>query len=387
MRAVLVEVVVRVTLAVSCVVALGWVVTSALGRRASAALRSAVWRAMVLAFWAAPLVGWWTAAHPAGRATIRVEAPAMIVERLTTRVERAPLPAEFTPASATGTAMPAQSARAAPEWVPPTPAEALSGVWLLGAWAGLALFVWGLVSVHGLLRSSAAFESPGLLAEVVRRAEQLGLRRAPRVVSSDRVDSPTLMGLATPTLVLPQRVPANAAHLNAALIHELAHIRRGDLPMQLLACLTRAVWWWNPLAWLAARKLSDAAEEACDDWVVALTGNRAAYAEAVAEWAQAARSPSPLTCSWQGSRLVRRVRRILAEGPRPTLTLPSWQRATVAGALLLLAAGVGVTRLQQTAAARAEGSAPHPDGPPPRAHITGRVVLPDGVTPAAGAIV
>jgi TonB family protein len=50
--------------------------------------------------------------------------------------------------------------------------------------------------------------------------------------------------------------------------HELAHIRRGDWAAQMLGELLRAAYWFNPLIWIACRRLRRESEYACDDAVL-----------------------------------------------------------------------------------------------------------------------
>ena len=53
------------------------------------------------------------------------------------------------------------------------------------------------------------------------------------------------------------------------LAHEVAHIERGDLRWQCFVHFVRALWWFQPLCWIAAAGLRRYSEEACDDLVLA----------------------------------------------------------------------------------------------------------------------
>ena len=75
-------------------------------------------------------------------------------------------------------------------------------------------------------------------------------------------------GILRPTLLLPgcRRVAGRRARL--VLLHELAHIRRWDFLTQSLGRLACALYWFNPLAWLALAQARAEQERACDDCVL-----------------------------------------------------------------------------------------------------------------------
>ena len=78
------------------------------------------------------------------------------------------------------------------------------------------------------------------------------------------------------------RRPSSADRWRAIVAHELAHLRRGDHWVRRLELVAGLVWWWNPLYWLARRRLDFEAELACDAWAVwAPPEDRLSYAESL----------------------------------------------------------------------------------------------------------
>ena len=68
------------------------------------------------------------------------------------------------------------------------------------------------------------------------------------------------------------------------LLHELAHLKRGDHWVRLLEFLACGLYWWLPLVWYASRELREAEEQCCDAWVVStLPESGRTYATALVE--------------------------------------------------------------------------------------------------------
>ena len=55
---------------------------------------------------------------------------------------------------------------------------------------------------------------------------------------------------------------------SAALFHELSHIKRADYVFLLLVRLSLALFWWNPLCWIAYARIRREQEIACDELVL-----------------------------------------------------------------------------------------------------------------------
>jgi beta-lactamase regulating signal transducer with metallopeptidase domain len=239
---------------------LTWLLASTLLRRVRPAVHAVLWAVVLLKFLIPPAVP-----VPSGMSAWLGPFSLAVVESW-----RSPR-AEAVPETPLSVA--AETARTArPE-----------GAWGLGLLAAASLYVLGLALLSGaFLRRSAAVRRwvsslepapPALAEEVARLAEGLKLRRVPEVrVTQNRV-SPFVMGILQPKLVIPKFLLSGfEPPMRAALfVHELAHLRRGDVLLRWVQSLAGVLlFFWPPVRW-ACRNLERAAELACDQWAVAVS--------------------------------------------------------------------------------------------------------------------
>jgi beta-lactamase regulating signal transducer with metallopeptidase domain len=222
------------------------------------------------------------------------------------------------------------------------------GRWAFVAWLSVSsvLAVWQVLRVvrfHRRLREAAP--APAWLVE---EAEQLGQRLGvgvPEALAVPGLAVPLLWCLGRPRLLLPSRLigTMGVVRWRGVLAHELAHLRRGDHWVRQLALVAGWVWWWNPLYWIARRRVDAEAELACDAWVVwALPGDRLVYAETLLDICASlstatipSRTPAPALGVTGSCRLFeRRLTMILRDRVSCRLTLPG---VFGAGLLVLLA--------------------------------------------------
>jgi beta-lactamase regulating signal transducer with metallopeptidase domain len=96
--------------------------------------------------------------------------------------------------------------------------------------------------------------------------EESGMRTPVAILESARVQSPCLLGLVNTRLLVPQGFATtfSVEEMRLIFLHELAHLRRGDLVLNWLMEIVRAFHWFNPIVWIACKKLREDREEACD---------------------------------------------------------------------------------------------------------------------------
>jgi beta-lactamase regulating signal transducer with metallopeptidase domain len=149
------------------------------------------------------------------------------------------------------------------------------------------------------------------------------------LVCSSAVGVPVAIGWLRPRILLPPPLllASGRKHRDSILVHELAHIRRGDYLWQVLAHAALAVYWPHPLAWALVRSIDKSKEEACDDLTVFLLGSPSRYREALVDVARfLARGPHALPgiAMARSSRLKERIRRI-ESGCSATRAVVSWR--------------------------------------------------------------
>ena len=182
-----------------------------------------------------------------------------------------------------------------PAFTPP-PRPPMSAVaWIILAWSAISvcLLVWLAARWRQVICDvKRATPAPAWLNELFDEAkDSSGLRRNVRLRLMDQAMSPAVCGLFRPVILLPQSLVKKLppAQLRAVLLHELTHLRRGDVWINCAQALVQIVYWWHPLLWLANARTRSVREEAVDDAVMlALRDEAEAYAPTLLEVAKLA---------------------------------------------------------------------------------------------------
>lgn len=152
--------------------------------------------------------------------------------------------------------------------------------WAAGALLSLIPLAIGLWQLAALQRRSRVIGDQRWLTLLDELRRQLAVHRSVQLRKSAKALVPLTWGALKPLLLVPDQAdqwPEQRRRL--VLLHELAHIRRWDWLTQLVAHIACALYWFNPLVWLAARQMRIERERACDDLVLASGARASDYAE------------------------------------------------------------------------------------------------------------
>ena len=148
--------------------------------------------------------------------------------------------------------------------------------WGAGALAVIAVQFASLANLRKRVRHSKlpVFEDVARIFESCR--QELKITRHIEVVEQSALDVPFVMGILSPVLVLPGDIESKSAEqIRHICLHELTHVKYGDLFAITLLNVLRAVYWFNPLVWVCFRFIRKDMETACDARVISHVGTAA----------------------------------------------------------------------------------------------------------------
>jgi Zn-dependent protease with chaperone function len=218
-----------------------------------------------------------------------------------------------------------------------SPAAALPFGWEVPSWAvwfrsaqpyALAIWLGGVILFGARLLSGAITTArlrrdrlalpKALAATVEKLAARLEIEAASLVWLGRHVTDAMAVGVLKPLILIPAswatEMPPEV--LEAVIAHELAHLRRHDLWINLLQRIVEALLFYHPAVWWLSRRLRLERELCCDELAVTITGRRQVYVEALETVARqrAALVEHALAAGIRGEksmRLLQRVRYVL----------------------------------------------------------------------------
>ena len=240
-------------------------------RGRSAAARHMVWTAAAAALVALPLL---TVALPA----LRVRIANAVLPADVGLVFQTTAAATAAAGGAAAAAHPTPSGRTATTPMPKRGIDGKDALILLWM-AGIATGLLQMLAASAMLwraRRTARVSPDQSAADAL--ASHLGIEHPVRVLETPS-GMPMTYGVLRPTVLLPEEARGwSGERRRVVLLHELAHVLRGDAVTHLLARAALALHWWNPLAWTMWREFLKERERATDDLVLGAGTTASDYA-------------------------------------------------------------------------------------------------------------
>jgi len=191
-------------------------------------------------------------------------------------------------------------------------AEVVSAI----TWQGVIFLLWLIVVVvMGLLLLERAIfasrlvkqakEANGLMNDILQYCcKCMGARCGKvRLKISANGTNPTVCGLFRPVILVPYNLTPTlgSRHLREVLLHELAHIKRSDLWVNLAQTILQIIYFYNPFVWLANSMMRRVREQAVDEKVLEAMGEKARwYRQRLVDVARVAFKPPALGLGFMG---------------------------------------------------------------------------------------
>ena len=243
--------------------------------RMNAATRHLIWWTVLAAVVLMPFAPWFVQAwetpsesRPVAQvATAPAALPMAVPATVTPAVDPHPLPAGNV-----------EVAIPAGQWP-----SALLGLWLAVFLVQMGRIAWSYRYLRGI-KQRAVRATPELRRDFDVWMLACRVHRPAQLLISREIASPMAVGFRAPAVIVPEALLAEFGEreLDHVLLHELAHLARRDDWSNLAARIGWAFLALHPPAAWVLRQIEREREIACDDWVVAATGEARPYAASLA---------------------------------------------------------------------------------------------------------
>lgn len=171
-----------------------------------------------------------------------------------------------------------------------------AGLWLVGVLGLSMCAAVQTIRFRRRLTRASASASPALIGLFNETRREAGVMRPITLLETDAVNSPALYGLWRLRLLLPRGLEEKFSpqELRYICLHELAHVKRGDLWLNWLVTGLQILHWFNPLVWFGFARLRADRELACDELALVCAGDQAGtfYGETVIKLLESLNHPA-----------------------------------------------------------------------------------------------
>ncbi|MEP6731200.1 MAG: M56 family metallopeptidase [bacterium] len=153
-------------------------------------------------------------------------------------------------------------------------------LWIAGAFFVFMRLAIGTSMVARLARKGRRVDDGNWLSLAQKLSTSLQIVRPLTLLRGDKLGVPVTWGIVYPVVLLPDDADSwPEERRRFVLVHEMAHVKRLDALTQLAGQFALALFWFNPLVWIANRRMQLEREHACDDYVLRHGTAPSTYAE------------------------------------------------------------------------------------------------------------
>jgi len=144
-------------------------------------------------------------------------------------------------------------------------------LWLAGFVSVAAILLFVNLRFRNSIKHEPCIKDKRIHQLLMSCKQMMQIKRRITLIRSNKVPIATLSGVLSPRLLLPDTILDSLTddELKHLFLHELSHMKRGDIAINGLMNLLLAMHWFNPLLWYAYHKMREDQELACDAMALA----------------------------------------------------------------------------------------------------------------------
>ena len=193
-------------------------------------------------------------------------------------------------------------------------------IWVTGVMLLSVYHLLGWRRARGFARRGTSPVPPEWHTRFEQLCDELRFRRLLSLLSSSLVKVPCVVGWVKPVILVPVSMftSLSPSDIEMILVHELAHVRRYDVLVNMIQAAMETLFFFNPAIWWLSRQIRIEREDCCDEAAILRTGNRLRYARALANLEELRMFQTSFGSAITGTPLSRRIQRITG-ATRPRL--------------------------------------------------------------------
>lgn len=143
-------------------------------------------------------------------------------------------------------------------------------IWLLGFLLLSFIVFIKTIRYNKLIRMEEDISDTQKLSILNKCKELLGIKQNLRLIKTTKFSTPSLVGIFSPRILLPEQILYNFDNeqLELILLHELSHLKRKDILINWIILIYQLIYWFNPIIWIGFYKMKNDMEVACDAHVL-----------------------------------------------------------------------------------------------------------------------